>query len=290
MGVILSGIFPDLALAWVPLSYVLLFLLMFLAAATVELPRVSIYKSIKPVFLFILFGFVLFPAIQWLLTESLLGNQQIAFGLMFSAFCPVALVAPYFAKERGGDVELSFLLMLTSLFLTPIVVPLALPFVFPSYGEIQIQPLIKFFLVLVTLPTGMGFLFSHFFSNKKNGLLRWLPLLNSALLGALVFILVGSNWQGGWSSAFSISEIVKVLTVFIFQDFIVFYLANGALKLFVSDQKRVSLVLALSLKNIAVAAGFLLNYDMVSATAVSWGFVVHTVFFFFLSNVKKENR
>jgi len=126
-----------------------------------------------------------------LLAKILITDNEFLEGIVFASLMPVALVAPYFTKEFGGDEELSFLLMVVSMLLAPVVSPLFLKWLAASILPIQAAPLMKIMVLLVTVPLLFSFLISRYLPKVRQTLI---PYLGFANMGVLIIATCNLAW------------------------------------------------------------------------------------------------
>jgi hypothetical protein len=80
--------------------------------------------------------------------------------------------------------------------------------------------------------------------------------------------------------------IVKLFALAFFQDFGVFFLARIAFCRWLAPAAANGLIVSLSMKNVAIAAGILLFYDPRASLAPALVFIAHACLFSFLPAVK----
>lgn len=290
MAAVFAGIFfPYTALSLMPFGFIFLFLLMLLSGLTIEWPKVlnSLQRPFE-LLTSLFFVFLLFPLLHLLLAKLLISDSQFLEGILFGALMPVAIVAPFFTRQLGGDEELAFLIMVLSTLAAPFIAPLLLKQLTASIITVQTLPLIKNMLWLVTLPLLCSFLISHYLPNCKKWLTPYLAAGNMGSLGVLIFILFGtavSRLHLGYEPKM---EIGKLLTLAFIQDFGSLFLARFIMQKLFVPQKATAFMVCLSMKNVAIATGILLFYDPRAALPPAFVFIAHACLFSFLPLLKKQ--
>lgn len=209
-------------------------------------------------------------------------------GLFWAALCPVALVAPSFARSRGADHELAHSFVMLSTLIAPLAF-LTLPEIFYpgrlSSGLISTQADL---LLICSLPVLLGVAIHHVLFSKIPSLLKILqngiPVLNMILIGVLAYTYFGtallkSNWN-----LLPWPEIAKITFLVLLLDFGVFTVFRPIWKhLGAPPQEGEALRISLAMKNVAISGAILTFADPRAAFASSLVFLVHGLFFSFLS-------
>lgn len=288
ISMFLGMVFPFLALSLMPLAFVFLFLLMIWAGLTVtwtilwKIPR----QPLK-ILIGLLFLFGIFPLLQWLIARFLVRDIQLLYGLVFASLTPAAIVAPYFTRLIQGDEELSFLLMVTSMLLCPLITPLMLELLVGDIVPFQTWPLFKNMLLLVTVPLGISFLISVYLPKVRQKVTPYLSILNMGSLSILVFILWGNAIGRLNLSYTSPLDIMVIVSLVFFQDFGILWISRLLFARYFALYTANALTVTLSMKNVAIAAGLLLFYDPKASFPPAVAFVAHAFLFNFIPIFKK---
>lgn len=286
-AIIAGMLFPYTALSLLPFGFVFLFVLMLLSGFSIEWRRLPVVLNHPWQLLLGLFlVFIFFPGLQLVLARLLLTDSQFLVGMVFASLMPVALVAPFFTGELDGDEELAFLLMVFSMLLAPLVAPVLLKVLTSTVLPIQVAPFMKNMFLLVTVPLVSGFLVTRYFPKIREAVFPYLAVGNMAALSVLIFILFGTvvgRLNIGYESW---DEIGKLLLLAFFQDFGVFFLARFLVGRIVPVREANAVMVSLSMKNVAIAAGILLFYDPRAAMAPAMIFIAHACLFSFLPGLK----
>lgn len=289
IAAVVAGIFfPYTALSLMPFGFIFLFILMLMSGLSIDWHKLpAALRRPYELFAGLFLVFVFFPLLQLFLAKLFIADSQFLTGIVFGSLMPVALVAPFFTKQLGGDEELSFLLMVVSMLLAPVLAPLLLKLMTPSTLPIEALPLIKIMLLLVTLPLLASFIISRYLPKVRQAIVPYLGIGNMASLSILIFILFGTAAGRLNLDYESRLEIGKLLALAFFQDFGVLFLARFfAAKLFDLREAN-ALMVSLSMKNVAIAAGILLFYDPRAALAPALVFIAHACLFSFIPSFKK---
>jgi len=288
VSILLGILFPYTAVSLVPYGAIFLFLLMIWAGLLVDWQRVAVFLR-RPTELAIglVLLFVVFPLGQWLLAAWLVTDQQFLYGMVFASLCPVAIVAPFFTRLLEGDEEYAFLLMVSSTAICPIVAPLMLKILLSSVITVNVQPLMKYLFLLVTLPLVVSYAINRLLPALRTYLVRHMAVLNVFTLSFLIFILFGTA-VGRLNIQYTPAiEIWTLLLLVFIQDFGVLVLSRLMLRQVYGARLVNAMIISLSMKNVAIAAGVLLFYDPRASFAPALAFVTHALLFSFVSIFRK---
>jgi len=280
LTIIAALLFPYSAVKLHPLATLLLFCLMVVTGTTIDWPRLKIILR-KPIA--ILLGnciiYIIVPIIIFFLSHVLLTTGQYIYGAVFASLTPAAIVAPFFTRLLKGDEELSFGILVSSMILSPLLIPIMLKLFLEDTVTMPTVLLFKDMLLLVPLPLLLAFFIKTFFARISKVIQDNSPILNFAFLSLLIFILFGVSLQKVNLGYGSYGELGWLLLIFFVQDF---GLILGARFLFwprMPSAEKTAIVLSGAMKNIAIAAGILLIYDPRAALAPGIGFIAHAFLF-----------
>ena len=290
LAAIVAGIlFPYTAITLMPIGFVFLAVLMLLSGFSIEWGRLAaVIRRPLELFIGLFLLFVLFPLLQFFVARMLIDDSQYLVGAVFASLMPAALVVPFFTGVVDGDEELSFLLLVVSMLIAPFVSPLLLQKMTASVLPIQIAPLFKSMFLLVSVPLFLSFLISRFIPALRRRLAPYLGIGNSVTLGILIFIFFGTavgRMNVGYESA---TVIVRLLLLAFIQDFGVLYLGRVIVARLFSVRSANAMMVSLSMKNVAIAAGILLFYDPRASLAPAMVFIAHACLFSFIPMMKKR--
>lgn len=279
-AIILALAFPYAGWALNALATPLLFLLMFITGVLIDWKRAGIVFQ-KP--LMILAGSALLylgiPSLMVLLANVLLQTDQYIYGIIFAALTPGAIVAPFLTRALGGDTEISFGVLVSSMLLSPLLIP-PLLILFSGDGfTIPASILFQDILLLVPVPILLAFALVKAAPRVVRTISANAPVLNFFVLGLLVFILFGgavTRLNPGYG--FSQELGILILLGFV-QDFGLLAFARAFFPVLLRSREGKALIISSSMNNIAVAASILLLYDPRAAIAPSLGFVAHAFLF-----------
>lgn len=282
-------IFPYTAISLLPYGFAFLFILMLLSGLTIDWPTVPhALRRPWPLLLGLFLCFIFFPLLQLLLARLLLADSQFIGGLLFGALMPPAMVAPFFTRLLKGDEEISFLLMVAATLIAPLAAPLLLRLGAGSLLAIEIGPLIKSMLLMVSLPLLGGFLVSRYLPRVRQGVEPWLGVGNMAALSVLIFIMFGTavgRLNLGYEPP---AELGKLLGLAFLQDFGVLLIGRFLLPQLLEAREATALLVTLAMKNVAIACGVLFFYDPRAALPPALVFVAHACLFSFLPALKSR--
>lgn len=278
-AIALAFVFPYTAISLQPFAVIFLFFLMFLSGFAIDWSRLkNIRLYIRP----LLFGnfllFVAVPAVIYILSAALLDDALYIYGIVFSALCPAAIIAPFFTGILKGDKELSFLLLVSSSLLSPFVIPPILHVLAGDHANISTALLFKDIIIFVPLPLLCAFFIKKYFGTAAELFSRSLPFFNFALLAILIFILFGASMTKIPFDLIQMKELGILFFIALIQDFF-FLLFLGPLQKAMGYEKIIALFASISMKNIAIASTILLLYSPKSAIAPAMGFVAHALLF-----------
>jgi predicted Na+-dependent transporter len=286
MGAIVLGIlYPYIAISLMPYGGVFLFLLMVCAGLSIEWKKlVQVTRRPLELLIGLVFLYLIFPFLQYLLARWLVTDEQFLYGLVLASLCPVAIVAPYFTRLTGGDHEYSFLLMVVSMILCPIVAPPVLTLLLAPSIILNVGPLMKYMLLLVTVPLLVSYVISRFLPRVRHFLSPRLGIINVSSLSMLIFILFGTA-AGRINISYSpVTEISILMILAFIQDFGVLFISLAIFRHFINASSIVNaLAISLSMKNVAIAAGVLLIFDPRASLPPALGFVAHAFLFSFIA-------
>jgi predicted Na+-dependent transporter len=284
LAIVLGITFPYTAVLLMPYGIVFLFLLMIWAGLTIDWRKLRNFsRYLKELSVGLLFLYILFPFVQSLLAHWLLTDSQYLYGVVFASLCPVAIVAPFFTQLTRSDEEFSFLLMVVSMVLFPIAAPIGLQLFLSSSVPVNLAPLVKYMLLLVTVPLLISYLIGRFLPGIRTAIHPYLAVLNMASLSILIFILFGTA-VGRLNIHYTATYEIWVLLLLVFiQDFGVLFLSRIIFHLWFDRDIANALAISLSMKNVAIAAGILLFYDPRASFPAALVFVAHACLFSFIA-------
>jgi hypothetical protein len=123
---------------------------------------------------------------------------------------------------------------------------------------------------------------------------RWvtptLPFVNSFLLAALMFILVGCSLHQVPLRLLLKGDLIPLLLIFIGAEFGVFFVVRQSARLFTDLAASETLALSLSTRNFAVSASLLLFFYPKASLPSALGLMIHAAFFQWLALKKHDSR
>ncbi len=219
------------------------------------------------------------PSVITAFASLLLKDKDYLFGVAISTLAPSALVIPFFARHRGGDLGLSLLAVVLSTLLCPL---LTLPMLRAlGFTDIFIEAryLFVYLISLTTLPVLLSLAVNRFWSRSKRLAEQILPWANSFLLALLMFILVGSSLHRVPIRLWLHFDFLYLMLIFVAFDFGLYWLTRKTSLLFFSSPVAESIALAIATRNLAVSASLMLSFHPKAALPCALGLIIHAAFF-----------
>ena len=212
-----------------------------------------------------------------------LKDRDFALGVVVASCAPSALVNPFFSRIRGGDAPLALLNVVLSSLICPLMIVIMLYLTGFNAVFIEVRTLALYLFALTALPL----LFSLIITGIRPAISRFvtpaLPFLNSFLLAALMFILVGCSLHQVPLRMLLKGDLVPLILIFIAAEFGVFFVARQSAGLFIDRKASETLALSLSTRNFAVSASLLLFFYPKAALPSALGLMIHAAFFQWLA-------
>jgi len=292
LSILLGLLFPYIALYLMPWGILFLFLLMFWSSLTINWGRLkNLGQSFRVIIIGLFFLFIFFPLLQSILAKWLIADQQLVYGLIFSSLTPVAMVAPFFTKILKGDEELSFLLLITSMVICPFITPFFMQLLNPYVtNPISVWLLFRNMVLLISIPLFLGFLVYLYLPKLKNAISTHLAILNTICLSILIFIFFGTALHKINLKFVSTYDIIMTLVLVFCQDFLTFFLSRLIFTKLFDYKKASALIVSISMKNVAIAAGLLIFYDPKAALPPALAFIAHACFFNFIPFARFKSK
>lgn len=292
VAIILAFFFRYTAFSFSPYSLMLLFLLMFLSGFSLDWSKLkTVISNPKPIVFSNLLIFLVIPLVVLVISRLILTDEAYIYGAVFSALTPTAAVAPFFANIFKTDKELSFVTLLSSMILSPFVIPPLLALMVGGYLHIPISLIFKDILILVPLPILLAALVKKIFPFIFDFLKKFLPLLNFFILSFLIFIQFGSSFNRLPLNYVDTRNIIGLIIIGFVQDFFLILFLKPIIDHFKNKEIGISILISSSMKNIAIASTILLLYSPKAALAPAIGFIAHSFLFtpFVLSWLTKKS-
>lgn len=239
-------------------------------------------------YLALFLGFLLIPSLVWALSFPIHQNQALDYGLFWAALCPVAIVAPQFSPTKA-DKSFSFSIVVGTALLFPFFAFFMNHLFYPSFARLQIGSQLKDMLFLSTVPVALGMVIRTLMPRLRLQKFRtYLPMANMILIGILSYTYMGAALQKiSFSNAQWFSLAYAIILAFLL-DFGIYFALPVILKSFsFSSERKESIRICLSMKNVAIAGGILLFEFPVATLASGFVFFAHSFLFTFLG--RKSN-
>ena len=282
-GILGGVLFPyqSLNLVWAA-SILLFFLLLFNVLEVDVLSALSALRGtgkLTALRLALLFGF--FPVLQTVAASLVLTDRDHIFGVAMASLAPPALVVPMFLRRRGGNVAGGVSIVVLATLLYPLLLVPMIHMLGFSAIYIDTRALFLYLTLLTVAPVLCAMVFSLLLPRMKLTLLKHVAVLNSLVLGLLMFILVGSALNHVPLRTWRSENAVWLTVLLLWMDFGVYFLLRWT-------WDKDSAIL-LSCRNFAIPASLLLFFDPKAALAPAIGLVVHAVFFQWLMFKEKAS-
>lgn len=271
-----------MSLVWA--SSVLLFVLLFLNTLSGEMeniPRLSRREAAETL-LGLALTYVIAPVIMTALASRVLQDRDFLIGFTISTMAPAALVAPFFARARGGDRRAALAGVVTTTLACPFALALFLPRLIPDNMYINTSYTVTYMAALTILPVLTSWIATRACPRLPVFLEPAMPTANSVILAALMFILVGSSLHKVPLHSLAIRDLMALAGLYLVFDFGIYILGRRAFGLFFTPSTAEALALNLSTRNFAVTAGLMLFFQPKAAVPSAVGLVIHGLFFQFL--------
>lgn len=287
LGLIFAVIYPYPAFQLNTVIYFLLFSIMFFASLIYDFSAATFGTKNSPyIALFLFFGFLLMPAVQWFISRFVVRDQVLQQGLFYASLSPIAIVAPHFVKLKGGKDSLSYQLMWFSTFISPLLL-LLMSFIFSHQQiDISLSSYIKDLAFLCLCPILISSVIKKIIKRENifiRNIKSYLPALNFICIGLLSYTLLGTMLVKVGFSAISYGDLLALFFLALVQDFGTYFLAQHLLPEHTDSGLKKTLVISISIKNVALSAGLLLFYQPKMAFAAAMGLAAHALFFIYLS-------
>lgn len=280
VAILFAFFFRYTASSFSPYSLFLLFSLMFLSGFNLDWSKLKIVISNpKPIVFSNLLIFLIIPIVVLVVSRLILTDEAYIYGAVFSALTPTAAVAPFFASIFKTDKELSFVTLISSMILSPFVIPPLLALFVGGYLNIPSSLIFKDILILVPLPILLAALTKKIFPFVFEFLKKSLPLLNFFILSFLIFIQFGSSFNRLPLNYIDARNIIGLVIIAFIQDFFLLLFLKPIVDHFQNKEVGISILISSSMKNIAIASTILLLYNPKAALAPAIGFVAHSFLF-----------
>jgi BASS family bile acid:Na+ symporter len=277
--IILALFFPYVATSLHPYALFFLFMQMLANSINIDWSKFRyILKNPSKIIFANIYIFIFTPIIIYLIADFLFDDRQFVYAAVFTALAPCAIVAPYFTRVFKGNVELSYSILISSLVISPIVIPFLLKISVGSLIPINSLILFKDILLIAPLPMLIGFIIWKYFPKLNLSLTKNSPILNFIFLALLQFILFGVSLNKFNFNHLNTILFAKILLITFIQDFgiiLIWKLFN--IKITNADTQ--ALIISISMQNIAIAAGILLLHAPKVAIYPAIGFIPHAFLF-----------
>lgn len=225
--------------------------LIFLSTIKVDFNKYKKYKSLlKPLVLGLFTGYIFIPILFFLVSFYLLKFNIINFplfiGIVITSVVPQAAGSTLvWSKELGGKIEITLLLVITTILISPFLTPAYILLILGN--EISFNALLMFIemALIIFIPV----LISLFVKNKLSKNLN--PYLSFLVMGVIIYIAVSKSVER--------LDIVKgylfisIILAFILISLILIFLIISSNKLELKEEEKEAIFIPTFFKNISIA-------------------------------------
>lgn len=150
----------------------------------------------------LVWGFVLCPALAWLLVWLIPMPAPYGIGLMLLGLAPCAPFLPMVTRQAGGDMAYAVALMLLTAFGTVAFMPLAVPVLVRGFSA-DTWTIAKPLVVLIALPLALGMLarsMAPSVATRASPIVKMVTTVDTVAMFALIFWLYGGDFVGAVGS------------------------------------------------------------------------------------------
>ncbi len=214
-------------------------------------------------------------SIQFLFLKVMGLDERLILGVVIAGLCPFALVAPAFCKSLQWKDESSYLMVIGSHLLFPLILPLGLTLFEMNSFYINRTLLFVDSLILTVLPIILVLLFNKTPRLKellRNRTKKHMSFLNLVFIAFIAWTCTGAFLTKTSAGVLDMSAVLSLVGVALFQDF--GSILVGRFFAMPADQ-----VLTMSMKNVLVGASLSLIYFPRAALPCLLVLLVHSILF-----------
>ncbi|MGD0494887.1 MAG: bile acid:sodium symporter [Candidatus Bathyarchaeia archaeon] len=248
LSIALGFSLPQVGVIWKPYLSLLLMLLMFFVALSIEPNEIARATRNYPVIIMGLFtAFVLVPALA--LSAKPFFSSIVYAGIILALCCPSAIVSAFWAKAFKGDVATALVMSITTNLLSIITVPATMLIAIGTVLNVDIASMMLNLAEIILVPLAASFLVRRFVHLDWN---RASLFSSKAELCILALLVWGSIAPGVEYVRNDIAEFVLlnafILGILAFAFTLTHFLTRGF-----GHRKAVSLEIATTVKNAALS-------------------------------------
>jgi len=207
---------------------------------------ISGIKNLRFVFHSLLWGFLIIPAVAWLITIVFQLEQPYALGMILLGTTPGAPFLPMMVDKAKGNLGLTVAFMLLVSVFIVIYLPFAVPFLTKGL-TVSTWAIARPLLILVLLPLIIGVVTKHFNKNlavKIQPSIKIIILVFTVVMLILIVIIYGKSLIGSAGSFFLAAQ----LTFFIIVSMASYFFSFG-----LNKEEKVVLTLGMITRNLGAA-------------------------------------
>jgi predicted Na+-dependent transporter len=248
VSIILGFAFPEVGMTWKSSLALLLMLLMFFVALSIEPKEVARTVRSYPIILVGLFTtFVLVPVLA--LSTKPFFSSVIYAGIVLALCCPSAIVSAFWTKVFKGDIATALVMSVVTNLISIVTIPATMLIAVGTVLSVDIPSMMINLAEIILIPMTASFLlrkFVHFDWNRVSSYGA------KAELGILVLVVWGSVAQGVKYVSNNITEFV-LLNVFILGILAFAFIMTHFLTRRFGHEKAISIEIATTVKNAALS-------------------------------------
>ncbi len=234
--------------------------------------------------------FLILPMMQAAAALTFLKDRDFALGVVVASCAPSALVIPFFSRLRGGNAPLALVNVVASSLMCPVMIVAVLYMTGLNSVFIDVRALGLYLFALTALPLLLSLILIWWRPKISATVAPSLPYLNSFLLAALMFILVGCSLNQFPIRLLWSGDLLPLLVFFALTEFGIYFAAHQCARLFIGSSDSETMALSLSTRNFAVSASLLLFFYPKAAIPSAIGLMIHAGFFQWLALNKKNDK
>ena len=172
-------------------------------------------RNLKFVFYTIVFGFILGPALAWLVTVIIPLDKPFAIGLILMGMAPCAPFIPSFVTKAKGDLGCTAAFMFLIAIGTIIFMPVAVPFMVKGLS-ITAWAIAKPLIIMILIPLLIGIAihrFSASFAEKIQPAVKKITLVFSILVFVLMLVIYYKGIISVMGSLAIVSQLLFFFTI-----------------------------------------------------------------------------
>lgn len=199
--------------------------------------------------------FTIMPALAWALSRLFGLDEALTVGVVLVGCCPGGTASNVITYLAKGDIALSVGMTGVSTLLSPFLTPALTLLLAGKTVAVNAAGMFVGILWVVILPICLGFAAKRFFPRIVERIVRYMPLVSSAAIAAILALVVSANWgkiATGGGTVFAVVVLHNICGLALG------YLLASALHL--AEPKRRALAIEVGMQNSGLAASLAAAY------------------------------